>query len=82
MSNGAVSFYLDNAVTSRVSRHTYGISVYYHYDSSDPEHRKRGRLVEIHSATGQPVLYGGFSAILPKARQDSIWIVSFLHVPY
>jgi hypothetical protein len=66
VSNGAVSFYLDNAVTSRVSRATYGVEVYYDYDSTDPEHRKRGRLVEVHCATGEPILRGGFSVILPK----------------
>ena len=75
VSNGAVSFYLDSAVSSRVSRYTYGISVYRHYDSSDPDHLKRGRLVEMHGATGLPVLHGGFSAILPKVSRGSIRIV-------
>ncbi|KAJ3535906.1 hypothetical protein NMY22_g6268 [Coprinellus aureogranulatus] len=66
VSNGAVSFYLDHAVTSRVSRHTYGLRGYDFYNSTDPEHRKRGRLVEIHSVIGEPVLWGGFFTILPK----------------
>ncbi|KAJ3508524.1 hypothetical protein NMY22_g16586 [Coprinellus aureogranulatus] len=51
VSNGAVSFYLDGVVGSRVARATYGVGCYSDYDSYDPEHRKRGHKVTIHEVT-------------------------------
>ncbi|KAF6752161.1 hypothetical protein DFP72DRAFT_1171705 [Ephemerocybe angulata] len=66
VSNGAVSFFLDSLVSSRVSRATYGMEVDVDYDSTDREHMKRGRSVYIHPSTGVPMLSGGFSAILDK----------------
>ncbi|KAJ3513955.1 hypothetical protein NMY22_g14893 [Coprinellus aureogranulatus] len=66
VSNGAVSFYLDGAVTSRVSRATYGLRCYNDYDSTDPHHVKRGAKIKVHSSTGMPVLFGKFDVILPK----------------
>ncbi|KAF6748630.1 hypothetical protein DFP72DRAFT_1174069 [Ephemerocybe angulata] len=66
VSNGAVSFYLDSLVTSRVSRATYGIEVWHEYDPRDLEHVARGHLVKVHPATAQPALYDLFDVILPK----------------
>ncbi|KAF5317360.1 hypothetical protein D9611_003531 [Ephemerocybe angulata] len=66
VSNGAVSFYLDSAVTSRVARLTYGIEVYVDYNSTDYEHIKRGHRVSVHSTKGIPILTAAFSSILPK----------------
>ncbi|KAJ3523687.1 hypothetical protein NMY22_g11331 [Coprinellus aureogranulatus] len=66
VSNGAVSFYLDGAVTSRVSRATYGLNCWTTYDSTKPNHVKRGAKIKVHPDTGKPVLYEYFSIILPK----------------
>ena len=38
---GAISFYLDHFVVSRLVRYTYGTPASIPYDPSDPEHRKR-----------------------------------------
>ncbi|KAF6752177.1 hypothetical protein DFP72DRAFT_905143 [Ephemerocybe angulata] len=66
VADGAVSFYLDRAVISRVSRLTYGLEVFETYNPTNPEHAKREHRASVHPATGVRVLYGAFSTILPK----------------
>ncbi|KAF5317358.1 hypothetical protein D9611_003533 [Ephemerocybe angulata] len=66
VSNGAVSYYLDGAVTSRVARSTYGICAYTSYVPTNEEHRRRSCESTIHSVTGKPVFLDCFSCILPK----------------
>ena len=43
MAVGAISYYLDRIVVSRVVRYTYGTPGSVEYDHSDPEHRKRAQ---------------------------------------
>ena len=38
---GAISYYLDHFVVSRILRCTYGTEASIDYDPSDPEHRRR-----------------------------------------
>lgn len=66
--HGAISFHLDGRVSSRVSRATYGVEVWNAYDSKLPDHVKRGArgLITVHPITGEPILYGSFSVILPR----------------
>ncbi|EIN07325.1 hypothetical protein PUNSTDRAFT_144834 [Punctularia strigosozonata HHB-11173 SS5] len=66
VAEGAVIYYLDHLVTSRVARFTYGTSVFREYDPDLPEHLRRSHLVETHSRTGRSILDDGFSAILRK----------------
>ncbi|KAJ3535907.1 hypothetical protein NMY22_g6269 [Coprinellus aureogranulatus] len=66
VSNGAVSFYLDSFVTTRVARATYGIQVYIPYDATDPEHCARAHLARVHRTTGEYCLFDKFSPILLK----------------
>ncbi|RXW25688.1 hypothetical protein EST38_g141 [Candolleomyces aberdarensis] len=66
VSNGAVSFYIDGAVSARVSRLTYGIETSVDYNPTNPLHKTRGHLVKPHSVHGKPVLLNHFSCILPK----------------
>ncbi|KAF6752156.1 hypothetical protein DFP72DRAFT_905074 [Ephemerocybe angulata] len=66
VSNGAVSFYLDSLVKSRIARATFGIDVMHTYDSTNKEHVRRGHLLKIHPVTGRPSLPNGFDVILPK----------------
>ena len=68
VSNGAVSYYIDGAVTTRMSRSTYGMSASTTYDSTNPEHVKRGRHITIHAVTGEPRLPCNFTVILPIVR--------------
>jgi len=41
VADGAVSYYLDRFVVSRLVRYTYGTPASIGYDPSDPEHRTR-----------------------------------------
>ncbi|KAJ2916656.1 hypothetical protein MD484_g3731, partial [Candolleomyces efflorescens] len=66
VANGAVLFYLDGAVKSRVARMTYGIETSIGYDPSDPSHVARKHLVKPHSVHGDPELFDYFSSILTK----------------
>ncbi|KAF5317081.1 hypothetical protein D9611_003545 [Ephemerocybe angulata] len=69
VSSGAVSFYLDSLVSSRVSRTTYGVVMNTTYNSNKPEHVRRGHTVGVHRVTGKPTLFGQFDVILPKGVQ-------------
>ena len=41
MADGAISYYIDHFVQTRVSKLTYGSKGSVEYDSSNPEHQKR-----------------------------------------
>ncbi|KAF6748629.1 hypothetical protein DFP72DRAFT_1014981 [Ephemerocybe angulata] len=69
VASGAVSFFLDSMVSSRVSRAMYGLSIYQEYDSTNPDHVKRGHDVKVHKARGIPILHDYFKVILPKGVQ-------------
>jgi len=70
VSDGAISFYLDHFVRSRVSKVTYGSFWSIPYDSQDAEHRARsGDLVTFTS--GRVMVNNSFIAILPKNTQVS-----------
>ena len=45
VSDGAISFYLDHFVRTRVSKVTYGVFFSPEYDPSDPDHRSRSHNV-------------------------------------
>ena len=65
VSNGAVSFFLDDVVKSRVSRMTFGTRCIEEFNSSSPTHQLRSNLAEPHEVTGQLVL-DAFDVLLPK----------------
>ncbi|KAJ3513953.1 hypothetical protein NMY22_g14895 [Coprinellus aureogranulatus] len=65
VSNGAVSYYVDGAVTTRMSRSTYGTPVIQYYDSTNEEHVKRAKHIKVHSVTAKPYIDEFFDAILP-----------------
>ena len=65
VSDGAISFYLDHIVRTRVSKFTYGSFIHVAYDPSNPDHQYRSHRVFI-SASGARRLLGSFSIILPK----------------
>jgi len=70
VSDGAISFYLDHYVRSRVARVTYGYKASILYVPSDPEHSKRNKSLHTH-ADGLRYLHDGFRVVLPKNTQVS-----------
>ena len=65
MSEGAVRFYLDNFVSARVMRSTYGTESTVDFDPSNPQHQAR-RASKLHRPSGRVVLPESFSTILSK----------------
>lgn len=70
VADGALSFYLDHSVRSRVSRFTYGVHCHIPYDIYDAEHLQRSAS-SFTSAGGYRRIPGAFSVILPKNTQTS-----------
>ena len=70
VADGAISFYLDHCVQTRVSRYTYGHFCSTTYNPYDPEHVKRERYTYI-SLGGKKRVKDSFSIILPKVRITS-----------
>ena len=71
VSDGAISFYLDHIVRTRVSKFTYGSFIHVAYDPSNPDHQYRSHRVFV-SASGARRLLGSFSIILPKVSVLSV----------
>jgi len=65
VSDGAVSFYLDHHVRSRISKVCYGVKSVRAYNEWNPEHRERQHL-QYRDAAGIIRIPNGFEAILPK----------------
>jgi len=69
VSDGAISFYLDNYVRSRIAKVTYGLKVKRKYDVSNPEHAKRRSRVYT-DIDGSLRLNNGFDPILSKVSAE------------
>ncbi|KAG2153153.1 hypothetical protein DEU56DRAFT_954958 [Suillus clintonianus] len=70
VADGAISFYIDHLVSSRVARVTYGIECTNRYDSQNPEHLAR-RHKTIIGINGEKYLSDCFGSILLKGTQVS-----------
>jgi hypothetical protein len=70
VSDGAVSFYLDHFVRTRVSKLTYGTFCSIMYDPSEPDHQPRSHNVYT-DAAGEERIKDSFDIILPKNTQVS-----------
>jgi len=68
VADGAVSFYIDHLVSSRVARTTYGIKTRTRYNSQDPEHRARKHTRFINRA-GHSSIPNKFESILLKVNR-------------
>ena len=71
VADGAISFYLDGHVTSRVSPITIGAPSGVPYNAFDPDHLRRTR----HHRTlpsGKIVVTGGFEVVLEKVRVNEV----------
>ncbi|KAK0184554.1 hypothetical protein F5146DRAFT_1145410 [Armillaria mellea] len=65
VADGAVSFYLDHAVTARVSPYNYGVPVCTAFDGLDTEHIRRRAQMFV-DASGVRRLAGQYDVILAK----------------
>ena len=65
VASGAVSFFLDNFVSSRVMKVSYGASVSVRYDPDDPEHYARRHRKHV-QPSGQVALRHRFDTILKE----------------
>jgi len=68
VSDGAVSFYLDRFVRSRVSKITYGTFCHIQFDPASPDHQQRlGKTFT--SVSGKRRVRDAFDVILPKVHR-------------
>lgn len=67
VADGAISFYLDHFVTTRVAKYTYGIPCNVPYDPSKPEHLSRASDC-FTGPSGKIKVPGAFSTILKSVR--------------
>lgn len=65
VADGALSFYLDHLVTTRVARMTYGHRGGVTYDELNQEHRKRKHLVYKSTTSGTDRMHDYFRVIVP-----------------
>jgi hypothetical protein len=70
VSDGAISFYLDHFVRTRVSKITYGNFCHIPYDPNIPDHKSRSHKV-FTSVSGSQRITDAFDIILPKNTQVS-----------
>ena len=70
VAEGAASFFLDQFVTSRVAKFTYGAELSRYYDELDHEHwSRRDQIITMPS--GKQRIPGGFSVALAKVSPKS-----------
>ena len=62
VADGAISYYVDHFVQTRVSRLTYGSRIQLDYDPNNPEHQKRPIFTS--KISGDKLIDNGFSVIL------------------
>jgi len=67
VSDGAISFYLDHYVRTRVSKVTFGMFCNETFDSSQEDHRERESRAYV-AVSGIKRLPDFFAIILPKVR--------------
>jgi len=79
VADGAISFYLDHFVATRISRFSYGTSCVATFDPSDIDHVIRSSTTD-YSCSGERIIPGVFDIILPKVRGFSIVTLVYTHV--
>ncbi|KAF9523663.1 hypothetical protein CPB83DRAFT_862441 [Crepidotus variabilis] len=70
VSDGAISFYLDHYVRTRVAKVTYGSRVSIPYNSGDPLHVQRENNI-FTDVDGTKMISGGFNVVMAKNTQVS-----------
>ena len=66
---GAVSYYIDHFVTTRISKFTYGLLGNTLYDPSNPEHVRRANKSFV-NAMGDKRIPDGFEIMLTRVRGE------------
>jgi len=68
VADGAVSFYLDNRVSARVAKYTYGSKCSFPFNNAEAEHKARvGTVFSLPS--GNQYVPGGYETILKKGTR-------------
>lgn len=67
VAEGAVLYYIDGHVSSRVAKVTYGAPSAVPYNAFDPDHLRRSEHVRI-MPSGKYMVNGGFEVVLKKVR--------------
>ncbi|KAF9047815.1 hypothetical protein BJ165DRAFT_1344346 [Panaeolus papilionaceus] len=65
VANGAISFYLDHLVSTRIAKFDYGTQACVAFRPDDPDHQQRSKNTFV-GASGRTWIKGLFSSILPK----------------
>ena len=73
VSEGAIGYYLEHFVSSRIAPGTYGTPVAIPFDPFDPEHRQRIDLADL-SLSGI-IFEDGFSVLVKKVSLQENHIV-------
>ena len=75
VSDGAISFYLDHFVRTRVTKLTYGNFCHIPYDPADSDHKSRSQKV-FTSVSGNKRISDSFDVILAKVSVVSSFFLS------
>ncbi|KAF5354053.1 hypothetical protein D9756_006959 [Leucocoprinus leucothites] len=78
--DGAIAHSLQPAVSSRVSKYSYGIRCNVHYEPSNIKHVARSNL-RFESLSGNNMLPGGFCSILKKVPPKYLYVYSLWPTP-
>lgn len=70
VANGALAFYLNNNVLSRIAKMSVGTLIHWSFDQRDPEHLRRLDN-KIITPSGHVVIKGGFRTVLKRVRISS-----------
>ncbi|TFK63670.1 hypothetical protein BDN72DRAFT_902224 [Pluteus cervinus] len=79
VADGAVSYYVDHFVSTRVAKYHYGVEYNVIYNPQKSDHVSRKEKI-YHNLAGDPMLRGGFSVILPrtsKVQEDKEFLESY-----
>lgn len=63
VANGALAWYIDDTVSSRVSKYFFGTNASVRYDPNNPEHVERGPFL---NNDGIAVVLNGWYTVVPK----------------
>jgi hypothetical protein len=66
VADGAISFYLDHFVRSRIAKATYGVPLDPVFNRNNPDHYRRAHNTYVIPASAEKFVTGGFSPTLLK----------------
>jgi len=73
VAHGAVAYWLDRSVMSRVAKNTYGVGGFGRsYDEDDPTHQARRHKMYVSAANGYSYVPGGWECLVQKGDLISV----------